>query len=156
MKRHITMQKVKHIPHLPILLNAALMVMILLSPSCNKYSTVDCETYDYSNCIEDEPSSGNLEIRVSITSEQPAVPITIFEGKYPSSSIIMEDTLITAIRNISLPAGKHYAVTAKYLRNGKSIIAVDGDEISKKVYDVCEAQCWEVKNGEIDLRLSND
>lgn len=132
---------------------AVIMLLAISLWSCSKYAYVDCETYDYSNCIEDEPFSGNMEINVSITPAQPEVTIVIYEGYFPEQKVVMTHTLLTSKRNISLPIGKHYAVTASYVRDGKTIIAVDGDKITKKSYNVCDAVCWEVKEGKVDLRL---
>jgi len=134
---------------------AIVLATLFTSASCHKYAYVDCETYDYSDCIEDEPFSGNMEIKVSISAAQAAVPVAIYEGRFPGTVLVLRDTLITAVRNITLEAGKRYTITAEYHRDGKTITAVDGDEITKKAYDVCDAVCWDVRDGKVDLRLAD-
>lgn len=133
-----------------------LMLSIVMLPSCNKYALVDCETYDYYDCITSPPGVGELEVRVNFPGDQTAIPIVIYRGEYPSTDTLKTDTLRSTAQTYTFNVSYDYSVTAEYIRDGQKIITVDGDDIRQKSYNVCDSVCWEVKDGRVKLELKFD
>lgn len=126
--------------------------MLLLS--CGKSESVDCENPDYSNCNTIEPIDGTMHIIVTKLEKTSRVPLTLYEGKFGAPvRTVFNDTVTTVDTSINLELNKDYYAVAKYIRDGKTIYAVDGDYFKKVSRDVCDSVCWSVKNSEIDVRL---
>ena len=134
----------------------SLLLGIAILGSCSKYSYVDCETYDYSDCDTWQFETGTLEVQVSFPNGQKKVPVVIFMGNYPSTDTVMVDTLTSGSMSYTLDIGHTYSMSAEYTVNGQKILAVDGDEVTQKSYDVCDSVCWLVRDGQVDLRLKFD
>jgi len=128
-------------------------VLIPLTLSCGKYAFVDCETYDFNDCIFDRPETGELTVLVSQGEDGHGVPVIIWAGTWPSQDTVDTDTITSEEKTYFLPTDRTYSVTAYYIRDGKQIIAVDGDDIDALSYDVCDEVCWDVKNARADVRL---
>lgn len=130
--------------------------MIICFCSCEdstRNDSVDCNNYDYSDCDTKEPETGRLHITLSINQENPLVPITIYTGKHEENNVFLKDTVAEEKYDTMLPVGNFYTVTAKYKKGNSTVIAVDGDNISKKNTVTCDSACWTVKNGEVNLKL---
>ncbi len=114
---------------------------------------VDCETYDYADCLTDEPETWDLKISLTINEENPEVKITVFKGDFDNG-----DTLFTSLWDypeayLEVQVNQEYSATAEYKSGGKKIIAVDGDYMKTKSTIVCEKKCWKVKGSSLDLKL---
>jgi hypothetical protein len=124
--------------------------------SCKDTSTdnsVDCSTYNYSDCNSVQPFTGNMHVKLTINGENPAVPLTIYRGKLEDGVIILHDTVSESIYDTLLPIDSYYTVTAKYTKGSSTIIAVDGDKISSSNTVTCDSTCWSVKAGSVNVRL---
>ena len=122
--------------------------------SCNDLSTdVDCSTYDYSDCITIEPTDGEMYLKLTINNDNKSIPVAFYRGKLEDNALLFYDTLTKEYFDTLLPVGNYYTVTAEYLKEGKKIIAIDGDNITKKRSNVCDSVCWEVVAGNVYLRL---
>ena len=121
--------------------------------ACDK-PYVDCQYPDYSNCITHEPDSGKLKIKVTINEENSFLPITLYYSKSENNVICKVDTLYTSEKEYKLPAKTYYSVKAKYKSNNKIVYAVDGGNIGKKSYLVCDSTCWVVKDVDLNLKLN--
>lgn len=133
-----------------------LLILFFGFISCkNKYSDVDCVSYDYSDCTTIEPDEAVLKIRVTINSENTHVPVFIYKGPIEDSIVVSVDTINTQELVISLPVNEYYSAKAIYKKNSQQIIAVDGDKIEKKGTSVCDSTCWSVNEGKINLEIKN-
>jgi hypothetical protein len=137
-------------------LSGLLLLLILMTTGCSEYAFVDCETYDYSDCETRPATTGNLEVSLSLPDGTNGVPVVLYKGNYPSSDTVFVDTLKTSLRTYALEMGQVYSMTAEYTVNGQRILAVDGDEVSQKSYNVCDSVCWLNRDGKLDLRLKFD
>lgn len=124
--------------------------------SCNDSydsDTVDCSSYDYSDCNTSEPYDGRMYVKLTINDENPKVFVSFYKGKFDDNNLYFTDTATTEYYDTLLPIDNYYSVTAAYIKNGKKIIAVDGDDIKKTHADVCDSVCWDVKTGKVNVRL---
>jgi hypothetical protein len=124
--------------------------------SCKDNTTdnsVDCSTYDYSDCNSIQPFEGNMHVKLTINSENPAVPLTIYQGKLEDGVVVLRDTVSGSTYDTLLPIDNFYTVTARYVKGSSTIIAVDGDKISSSNTVTCDSNCWNVKPGSVNVRL---
>lgn len=131
-------------------------MLLIFFWSCNtddSNDSIDCSSYDYSNCNTFEPYDGRFYVKLTINSENQAVPITIYRGKLEDNNVILRDTVITEKYDTLLPIDNYYTVTASYIKGLESIIAVDGDKVTKSKTKTCDSTCWSVKTGSVNLRL---
>ncbi|MFH0866387.1 MAG: hypothetical protein V1904_09330 [Bacteroidota bacterium] len=132
------------------------LLVFLAIASCNDSydsDSVDCSTYDYSDCVTSEPYDGRMYVKLTINDENINVPIAIYRGNLEDNDLYLADTAKNEYYDTLLPVDGFYTVTAEYKRNGEKIFAVDGDDIKKSHADVCDSVCWDVKTGSVNLRL---
>ena len=133
-------------------INIIFVCMLIFAFSCrSKYE--DCTDQDYASCNTEIPQTGTLSIRLTINEENPAVPISLYEGNFENGQLIRQDTVRQSRYNYSLSPEKDYSVTATYREAGKTIVAVSGGRINLVRYQMCELQCYDVDEPELDLRL---
>lgn len=133
-----------------------LLLACISISSCNDNidsSSVDCSSYDYSDCITSEPYDGRMYVKLSIDEENAKVPISIYRGKLEDSDLYLTDTAVSEYYDTLLPIDYYYTITAEYKKNGTKIFAVDGDNIKKSHANVCDSVCWNVKTGSVNVRL---
>lgn len=108
------------------------------------------------SCKKTNPDlqEGEVNIKLTINPENPWVPITVYEGNFEKNNIVAEDTVYEKEYSVTLPLG-HYSVTAVYKVGDKTIIAVDGDEISLEEDSDDEDGTSEeyVSDANVDVRL---
>lgn len=129
-------------------------VLISLLAGCTS-EVKDCYTYDYSDCNTIEPQSGTMVIKLTINDENPNVIVQVFKGDFdsPDRVLMKTDTLDDELWRVDLPTGRFYSVAAWYKVNGKTLVAIDGDELKIKANVVCDSTCYEVKDGHADVKL---
>jgi hypothetical protein len=128
-------------------------ILFLIISCKDKSSTVDCSTYDYSNCDTKEPFTGNFHIKLTINPENQAVPITIYQGKLEDGNVLIHDTLTNETYDTLLPVNNFYTVAAKYKVGSGTVTAVDGDKVTKSSSTTCDSTCWSVKTGTANVKL---
>ena len=137
---------------LRILFFGYLFLSLLLLTLCNKETTnqpVDC-----SQCFPVAPDSGFLALHLTINQENQKIPVTVFQGNIEDKDIRYRDTVNQPTIKILMPAGHSYAVTAEYIQQGDTIVAVDGTSLEvKKAVGQCSKSCYVVMGGYLDLRL---
>ncbi len=137
---------------LRILFSGYLVLNLLLLTLCNKETTnqpVDC-----SRCFPVPPDSGFLSVVLTINHENLKIPVKVYEGNLEDNHIKYVDTFTHPNVRILMPAGHHYAVTATYIRNNDTVIAVDGTTLEvKKAVGQCPKACYVVMGGYLDLQL---
>jgi hypothetical protein len=133
-----------------------LIVCLVLLFGCDKSSKMDCENPDYSSCNTVEPVEGSLLVIVTKQDKNSRVPLAIFQGKLGA----LEDTIFNGVvssvdTTFILPLNRDYYAIAKYIVNGNTINAVDGDYFETYSKTECDSVCWSIKGDEIDVRLKN-
>jgi hypothetical protein len=130
------------------------IVFLILLLGCNKSENIDCENPDYSNCNTTEPNEGMMRVIVTKQNPNSEVPLTLYQGKFGSPEKTVFDGVIGVVdTSFLLPLNYDYYAIAKYISNGKTIYAVDGDFFQKYSNTECDSVCWSIKGNEIDVRL---
>ena len=134
-----------------------LLVLILLAFAVN-FSGCEQEdlalNIDCDNCLESVPDSDDLIVNVTINDENPYVLLTYYVGDYEDGNIDFTDTTYTEERLHYSEVGVEYSVKATYQKNGKTVIAIDGDRL--RVVDGsgdCYPPCYFIRGGTLDVRL---
>ncbi len=88
----------------------------------------------FSSC-DSGPFFSDLEIKLTVNAENKDIPIEVFRGLYDDGVLIIQDTissgdLINGRVIYNLEAGMKYAAAATYKDGAKTIIAIDGGEMS--------------------------
>ncbi len=126
--------------------------ILIFAFSCrSKYE--DCTDQDYAECNTEIPQTGIISVRLTINEENPAIPISVYDGNFENGRLIRQDTLRVGSYNFALLTEKEYSFTATYKKAGKTIVAVNGGRINLIRYRMCELQCYDVDEPELDLRL---
>lgn len=108
---------------------------------------------DYSNCNTVEPQSGELEIKLTINSENQQVPVYIYRGNFEDNIVV--DTIISEDEFFKFDVSLNcfYTAVAKYIKVNDTIMVIDGTEIKKLSGYNCDSLCWTVTGGKINLKL---
>lgn len=131
-----------------------LAVLLLVSCTGNSYRDVeDCQNYDYADCNTSEPGKVALNITLTINQENQSVPLLIYEGNLEDDVLVRTDTVNTPDFVVMMPPDHYYTVVAGYLSHGTTVKAVDGDRVKKIRSQVCDSVCWDVQEGNVDVRL---
>jgi hypothetical protein len=122
--------------------------LLILSQGCN---SVDCDVN--MSCDTNQPTTGQLSVKVSINDENPAVPIRIYRGFIEDSVLYFVDTLTTSKVDYYVDIQQRYSGVATYKSGTKAILAIDGDKVSYSTNDNCGFTCYTVKDGSLRLDL---
>lgn len=132
----------------------SLLMIILAGNSCERIEPSKTNTVDCAECFQEKPEWLPLNIKVSITSENPFVPITVFKGNLEENNIDWVDTAYQEDYYVDVHPDEYYSVEAKYKSGTKTIIAVDGDKIKARYTSSdCDESCYYKSGGYIDVRL---
>ena len=142
-----------------IILSVLLIFGLIISlGACSKVATnssssVDCTTYNYSDCITNQPQVGEMKMSFTINSVYHWVPFVIYKGTADKGEIIVRDTAWDSEVIYMMPIPAQYAVKAKYEFDGKTIYAIDGTKIKAIETQKCDSFCWSVINNKLDVEL---
>lgn len=127
---------------------------IVLSFSC---STSETEEGLYCiNCLKEEPDSANISIELSISNENPGIPITIYGTKFNPENMedtIYHDTITNSSFSYKVATNRYYSVVATYKSGDKTIHAVDGGKFDTQKLTGCANACWKTLGGSYYLQL---
>jgi hypothetical protein len=126
-------------------------LLITMAGSCNEYLglTVNCD-----DCWAYKPDSADLIINLTINSSHPEVPIVVYRGNMEDGQVDWVDTARQTPFYLYSAIDQQYSVAAEYKVDGKTIIAVDGDEMKvKDASSSCDYDCWIVVDGEFSVDL---
>jgi hypothetical protein len=129
------------------------LLLITMAGSCNEYIglTVDCD-----DCWSYRPDSADLIINLTINGSHPEVPIVVYRGNIEGGEVDWMDTARENPYYLYSALEQYYSVTAEYKVDGKTIIAVDGDEMkAKDATSSCEFECWIIVDGEFKVDLED-
>jgi hypothetical protein len=128
----------------------ALLLALALCGACSEDEDLD---YAPADCLQARPEFGYLDVEVTIDAEHDSVPIVIYRGEF-EDDVVVEEYVMTAVhRKFELAEDEDYAVTAHYIVGPDTIMVLDGDRISTDEIEYRDAYCWEVNDGDVDLRL---
>jgi len=117
---------------------------------------MSCEGSEFSvkcsDCTTTEPHEATLECRVDLSNIK---MIHIWEGKLEDGVLI--DSMLkysTSVFKKNVPLNKHYTITATYIIDNKTYIAV-GSALPRVRHTTnkCDQPCYYVYGNEVDLRL---
>jgi hypothetical protein len=134
-------------------------LVILILTAFAAFVPFSCEDLnllvDCNSCYESLPDLLNLEIKVSIDSENSYVPVTLYRGSIENGVVISNDTTYNSVYySKDVEFGENYSAVAKYSRGGRTIYAVDGRFLKKKLdRSSCNNPCYTVSGDVLDLRL---
>lgn len=142
----------KLIRHKNIYITFFFIIAFLIVFSCDTQIfnfNINCE-----DCYTSKPDSADLIVNITINEENKSVPLKFFRGKVEEGIIEWIDTAYTSTLYLYSPIDEFYSIKAFYKKDGKTIIAIDGDKMKTSlVTDVCETDCWIIKGGILDVRL---
>lgn len=139
-----------------ILLFSIVTLSLLYISSCdllNSTSDEDCEYPDYSDCITEEPRDAYLKVKLTINEQNPEVKISLYNGTPGIDSAIYSFVSDTSNCDINVDFDISYTITANYIYNQDSIIAIDNTKITKYTSTNCDSTCWNISGDAVDLTL---
>lgn len=113
-----------------------------------------CGDDNSDKCFDIKPDSAYFNIKVSINKQNPFVPLSVFDGRYETQKLILQDTLYFDTTKIYLKVEKYYTFVANYNYNNKTIKAIRGQRIH--IYNEIDEQgntCWKIPKTLINLTL---
>lgn len=118
---------------------------VLAGATCNE----ECED-DPPECRSTLPAEANLLVKVS---DPPPVEVRVYRGtSFETGTLVWSGPPSGTAWTLSLPYND-YSATALYVIGGDSVLAVDGDAIEYDRDTYCGGTCYEIEDGEVDLRL---
>ncbi len=127
-----------------------IILLITLIFSCEKPGViVRCD-----ECLTYEPAEADLVIKLSPAGFE-RVEVVIYEGNLEDEVIYSSFITPYTEEYVTVLLNKKYTVTARYLRNGKTFIAVDS-AVPRVKYDKysCDDPCWFIYDNRIKVALS--
>jgi hypothetical protein len=137
-----------------ILKTGIIIAGLTFAGACEEYlgPSVDC-----SECFWEKPDSAELVIYLTVNDEHPEVPIVLYRGKVEDGEVDWIDTVREETYYLYSAVGQYYSVAAEYRVDGKTIVAIDGDEMkTKHVSEQCDYECWVVTGGYLKAELRFD
>lgn len=136
-----------------MLKNIILLMFVALFPGCS--TDENCEERSvFDDCQLEEPATGKLNVSVTINGNNPQVRVRIYKGSdFLKGELVASEVINKNQTSFNLPFGE-YSGTAMYYNVGSdSILTVDGDDISRELTEYCDADCWEITDGDLDLTM---
>ncbi|MGD0341365.1 MAG: hypothetical protein ABSA76_06635 [Bacteroidales bacterium] len=136
--------------YIRILSGTLLFIVFVLLFSCEEIQTliINC-----SNCKTDEPTTAEIEIKLSSNDWQTV--INIYEGNLEDSILYRSLTTNAESTTCSLPLNKKFTFTARYYKvGGKYYYAVNSTTAHVKyIEDQCDEPCYLVYDNTVNLKL---
>ena len=106
----------------------SILLFLGLVLSCSKENTVlvDCETYDYADCNQEEPLTSEMNLQFTIGPNIRWVAFDIYKGTFDKGELIISDTTWSSSLTYTMPTSQYYTVRARYQLDGKTIYIVGG------------------------------
>jgi len=107
-----------------------------------------------SDCYIPEPDSFYLQINLTINDEFKAVPLVTYRGDVEGNLVEYVDTAYESPFYRYVAVGTKYSVRAKYMRQDKTLYAVDGTKMrSLLVSGTCDEDCYVIRNDKVNLEI---
>jgi len=129
-------------------------ILLMVIVSCERQEPVNLSNIDCSECYQDKPEWGPLNIKVTINDQNPFVPLKVYIGNFEEGNLDWTDTAYSKDFWVDVKPDQYYSVTAEYKDGDKIIFAVDGDKLKlQHTSDKCDEPCYYYSGGYIDVRL---
>jgi hypothetical protein len=105
-------------------------------------------------CFVHKPSTGYVELSLTIDPENMIVPVTIYLGSFEDNRIAYSGTYSLANPSIRVNVDVEYTARAEYIKNGRTYYVVN--KLHLKVWkdtESCNEPCYYFVNKDVDLRL---
>lgn len=107
------------------LLFGSFLLFMMFLVSCEWLFPTDEDTCDYVVCYSG-PFYSDLDIRVTINSENRFVPIEVYLGNIEEEELLFTAEITKEWTSFSLEAGMYYSVMAFYAEGEDTIVAING------------------------------
>ncbi len=107
-----------------------------------------------SDCNSEEPLEAGLDLKLDGDFGSSAINITIYEGSLEDSVVFKNFQTVSKKRTVMVPINKKYTITAQYLRNGITYLAVNS-AFPRVRYDTknCDEPCFWIYDKTVNLKL---
>ena len=119
---------------------------------------MSCEDTNFycSDCNTKEPYEATLKCQIDIDDKNGTL-VQIWEGKL-EDNILIDSTRIprsstTKVFNKKVPLNRHYTITATYIIDNKTYVAVGSALPRIKHTDKCDEPCYYIYGNEVNLQL---
>lgn len=130
----------------------SIIVLFIIAFSCQSgSSTLEINCAD---CFINEPDSFELSVDLTINTAYDSVYLQFYKGTAESGELSWEGEVFTPNFTHLVLVDEFYSVKAWYRKDGKTLIAIDGDRmVSRYIADACDTDCWIIKGNILDVRL---
>ncbi len=128
-----------------------ILLVIAVTFSCEKPGViVRCE-----ECLASEPVEAELVIRLS-TVGYGQTEVIIYEGNLEDDVIYSSFSTSYSEEKVYVMLNKQYTITARYMNDGKTFVAVDS-AVPRVKYDKtsCDEACWFIYDNKINVALKS-
>jgi len=136
------------------LLLALLGTVLLVSGACEDNEGNDLPLAP-TDCEELESRFGYIDGVVTISIENPNIPVNVYEGDFEDNILVDFDTLDVNQFSWELLTEVEYTFTAQYVVGPDTILVLDSDKIITSKEEFQDADCWSTADGDVDLRLQS-
>ena len=129
----------------------SLILLALWTGACSKYYGCDEEL----DCLPNEPSRGELSVRITRPASADTVMIEIRQGTWKSGRIVHSGPMTEELARFRFPLQHRYTAEAAYADRGDSLRAYDSGRLDLQDRKNCGEVCYRVKELELDLRRAD-
>ena len=148
------MKRNSPIQPIPAVIRIMFITLLMTGFACERNERVEIPAFDCYDCFQNRPEWVDLNVTVTINSENPWVPLTVYVGDVEDGNVDWVDTAVSTRFRLDVKPDRYYSVKAEYKEGAKIIYAVDGDDVKlKKNTSDCDEPCYYQKGGYVDVRL---
>ena len=130
------------------------LLLLLVQTACERPSTAVLGGIDCTECYQNKPEWGPINITVTINDENPAIPLTIYFGNIEENNVDTTVFVETPDYWIDVRPDFYYSLSAEYKVGDKKVFVIDGDELASRYTSTgCNEPCYYFKGGNFDVRL---
>lgn len=129
-----------------------LLAGLLAFAGCNDTNSGDLP-FAPIDCQSTKPPTGFLNVKMTVNAANPKVLVNLYHGSLETGSLLRSDSTSAREFSYQLAVDEHYTVAARYIVGPDTVLAIDSDKIRTEDKEYQNADCWEVHNGSVDVRL---
>lgn len=147
--------------YLPSKVLVVFIGLFLFQSACQSFwmsETDDCENPDYSDCDTFEPFFADIKLKITNDDLAEIQKVEVFYGEIEAGDtleVISEIDESTDLLSVTVSTNAEYSAKAYYLKEGDTIICVDGTNFRKRSYTNCDSTCWYLTGDIMDLAVTN-
>jgi hypothetical protein len=131
-----------------------LLFVLILNTGCEREQPSGLGVIDCSQCYQVKPEWVRLNVLLTINSENPFVPLSIYVGNVEDNTLDWQDTSYSKDYWVDVKPDRYYSVKAEYKKGTKTIFAIDGDKVKLDLLTAdCDQDCYYQRGGNVDVRL---